>query len=307
MTDPTAPLRGAVDLAALAARSRRAESDLATIDEEDLQKLAERSLTVPVILTFVSGASPASEEVARTMADVVAGYGGAITAAACDVEAQPAIAQMLQVRGVPAAVALIGGRPAPLFQGNQPREQIEQVVAQVAAVAQQMGAGGAPRAGAPGAEATPAGGPGGAPAPEAEEPLPPLHQEAHDAIDRGDLAGAEAAFDKALVENPKDADARAGRAYVRLMARTREVDPQAVRSAAAADPADLDAQMGAADLDVLAGALEDAYGRLIDTIRVTFGDDRERLRARLIELFDVVDPADQRVLLARRSLASALY
>ncbi|WP_062386322.1 tetratricopeptide repeat protein [Demequina iriomotensis] len=293
MTDIPGAMRGAVDLAALAARSRRADSGLATIDEAAFQELAQQSLQRPVVIAFVSDASPQSEELARTLESAAAALG--VTAAACDVDAQPAIAQAFQIRAVPAAVALIGGRPAPLFQGAASREQIDEVLGQVVAAARQMGA-------AEGLADAPA-----SPEAAAEPPLPPLHQEAFDAIERGDLEAAEDAYDRALRENPKDADARAGRSQVRLMARSRTADLGEVRAAAAARPDDVDAQLAVADMDVLGGMLDDAFARLVDLVRVTAGDDRERVRARLLELFDVVDPADTRVLRARQALASALY
>lgn len=289
MTDPTGPLRGAVDLAALAARSRRAESGLATIDEAQFQDLAQRSLETPVVIAFIAAASPQSDEIAKALAEDAGRVG--VTFAACDVDAQPVIAQALQVRSVPAAVALIGGRPAPLFQGAATREQITDLIAQVVQAAQQMGAA------------------AGVSAPEtpAEPAVPPLHQEAYDAIERGDLEGAEAVYDRALRDNPKDGEARSGRAQVRLMARSRLADLAAVRAAAAERPDDVDAQLAVADLDVIGGQLDDAFGRLIDLVRASAGDERERVRARLLELFDVVDPADPRVLRARQALASALY
>ncbi|WP_296667837.1 tetratricopeptide repeat protein [Demequina sp.] len=289
MTDTTGPLRGAVDLAALAARSRRADAGLETIDEARFQELAQMSLQTPVVIAFVSSASQQSEELARTLEEVAGAAG--VVAAACDIDAQPAIAEAFQIRAVPAAVALIGGRPAPLFQGAATREQLVEVMGQVVEVARQAGAAGAAQA----------------PAAPAEDPIPPLHQEAYDAIERGDLESAEATYDRALRDNPKDADARAGRAQVRLMSRSRTADLAAVRAAAAADPSDVDAQLAVADLDVIGGQLEDAFARLIDLVRATEGDARESVRARLIELFDVVDPADTRVLRARQALASALY
>src|SRR4029079_11499674 len=109
-----------------------------------------------------------------------------------------------------------------------------------------------------------------------EPPLPPLHQEAYDAIERGDLAGAHAAYTKALKENPADADAELGLAQVGLMQRTEGADLQAARAAAAAAPTDGDAQILVADLDLLGGHVEDALMRLIDTVRVTADADRNR-------------------------------
>src|SRR5690349_3676499 len=85
------------------------------------------------------------------------------------------------------------------------------------------------------------------------EPNPPLHQAAYDAIERDDLPAATAAYEQALKENPRDALARAGLAQVGLLARTRDLDLQTARTAAAADPADVDAQLAVADLDILGG------------------------------------------------------
>jgi putative thioredoxin len=85
------------------------------------------------------------------------------------------------------------------------------------------------------------------------------------------------------------------------------MDPQQVRKAAADKPADVDAQIAAADLDLVGGHVEDAFGRLIDTVRRTAGDDRDTVRRRLLELFEVVGPEDPRVVGARRALARALF
>jgi len=143
------------------------------------------------------------------------------------------------------------------------------------------------------------------PAEPAEPPLPPLHQQAYDAIERDDLDGAIAAYTQALRENPRDADAKAGLAQVSLMARTRDADPAAIRAAAAAG--DAAAQLAVADLDVLAGAVEDAFARLLDVVRTNFGEERGAARERLVELFEVVGVDDARVTAARRALAAALY
>jgi putative thioredoxin len=296
MTDPNITPRGVVDLAALAAQSRRAEQGVpqgaVDVTEATLQELALRSREVPVLIAFVSAASPASNDLAARLAAIAAEEG--LPVGICDVDAQPAIAQALQVAAVPAVMALLGGRPAPLFQGSAPDEQLRDVVRQVVDAARQSGI-------QVGAEP-----PTDAPAEPQPEPLPPLHQEAYDAIEREDYDGAINAFDRALKENPKDADARAGRSQVRLMARMHNVDMAAVRAAAAADPANVDAQLAVADLDVMGGQVEDAFSRLIDLVRVSAGEERDRTRERLVELFDVVGD-DPRVTSARRALAAALY
>lgn len=141
----------------------------------------------------------------------------------------------------------------------------------------------------------------------AEAPLPPLHQEAYDALEKGDLDGAANAFTRALKENPGDDDAKAGLAQVGLLQRTRDVDLDQARAAAADQPSNLDAQFLVADLDVSGGHIDDAFARMLTLIRTTAGDDRERVRVRLLELFEVVGAADPRVTKARASLTRALF
>ena len=72
-------------------------------------------------------------------------------------------------------------------------------------------------------------------------------------------------------------------------------------------PGDVAAQIAAADLDLVGGHVEDAFGRLIETVKRTAGDDRDSARVRLLELFDVVGADDPRVTAARRALARALF
>ena len=140
-----------------------------------------------------------------------------------------------------------------------------------------------------------------------EPPLPPLHQQAYDAIESGDLDSAAAAYREALTQSPADTDAKLGLAQVGLMQRTAGVDLQGARAAAAADPTDVDAQIVVADLDLLGGHVEDAFVRLIDTVRLTADADRNKAREHLVELFEVVGTTDERVVKARKSLMSALF
>lgn len=306
--NPDVPLRGSIDLSQLikppAATDAGANGEGAgavtpvpiEVTEHNLQELAQASAQVPVIIVFLSGASPASKELVERMRTVAASYQGAFQLATCDLDTQPTVAGAFQVQAVPTAMALIAARPAPLFQGNADNEQIRGVLDQVLEIARQNGVTG--RVG---------GGPAQPPAEPEPEPLPPLHQEAYDAIEREDFAGAIDAYDRALRENPKDADARAGRAQVSLMARSASADLAAVRKAAADAPEDAAAQMAVADLDVMGGQVEDAFARLIDVVRVTAGDERETVRVRLVELFEVVGNDDPRVMDARRALATALF
>jgi putative thioredoxin len=63
-------------------------------------------------------------------------------------------------------------------------------------------------------------------------------------------------------------------------------------------------RVAAADVEVLQQNVAGAFGRLITLIKRTAGDERTKVRERLIELFD---PADPEVIAGRRKLANALY
>lgn len=292
------PFSGAVDLAALAA-AREAQSRPAgtpgtalRMTEANANEIIQRSASVPVFVLLCSARAPQCADLEARVGALLAEYGDGVVFSTVDVEAHPDLAQAFQVQAVPAMLALLGGRPIPLFQGSPEDDQLRDVVGQVFEVARQAGMK------APVAEGQEA------PAPEPE--LPPLHREAVEAIERDDFDAAIAAYDQALRENPRDADAKAGRAQVALLARTRDADLGAVRAAAADRPADVAAQLAVADLDVLGGAVEDAFARLLDVLASAPAEDRDAVRVRLLELFEVVGAADARVVAARKALASAL-
>jgi putative thioredoxin len=130
---------------------------------------------------------------------------------------------------------------------------------------------------------------------------------AHDALDRGDLGGAIQAYRNVLSDRPASVEAKLGLAQAELLQRVQGMDPQAVRTAGAEQPDDVDAQLAAADLDLVGGHVEDAFGRLVDLVGRTFGDDRDRVRQHLLGLFEVIGAEDQRVVKARGALARKLF
>ncbi|BFO15384.1 hypothetical protein SHKM778_17720 [Streptomyces sp. KM77-8] len=109
-----------------------------------------------------------------------------------------------------------------------------------------------------------------------------------------------------LADDPGNPEAALGLAQAELLQRVQGLDPK-VRKEAAEKPKDSAAQIAAADLDLVGGHVEDAFGRLIETVARTAGDDRDAVRVRLLELFDVVGADDPRVIAARRALARALF
>ena len=307
-----AALRGAVDLSSLkrpaqpggppgapAAPAGEASASGLVIEGSDatIRDVITSSTRHPVVLVLWSPRLPQSSDFVSTLAGVAQRYAGAFQLVTVNVDSNPAVLQAFQVQAVPVCFALVQGQPVPLFEGVQPEAQVSAIIDQVLQLAQQHGLTGRVE---------------GVAAPEeadvpAEPPLPPLHQKAFDAIEADDLDTAAAAYQEALAQNPADADAKVGLAQVGLMQRTRGVDLTAARAAAAAAPTDVDAQILVADLDLLGGHVEDAFLRLIDTVRVTSDADRNKAREHLVELFEVVGTADERVARARKSLMSALF
>ena len=266
------------------------------VTEGNFQQLVELSAQVPVVFALWASYSPESAGMLETLERVVAGYGGRLVLGAADIEAFPQLAQAFQVQAVPTAVAVVKGQPVPLFQGGADEQQVRSLFDELLKVAAANGVTGSL---------------GGAAAEGAEPaPLPPLHQAAFDAIEAGDYAAAADAYRQALREMPADHDAKAGLAQVELMERLQPLsaqDTDALRARAADEPDDLDAQLGVADLDVAGGHVEDGLNRVVAFIGRNFGPERETARVRLLELFDVVGPSDERVAKARQALARVLF
>ncbi|MDX2852163.1 MULTISPECIES: tetratricopeptide repeat protein [Streptomycetaceae] len=267
----------------------------ATFESDVLQ----RSTEVPVVVHFWTDRADASVQLQETLERLAATYAGRIVVARIDVYANQLLVQQFGVQGIPAVFAVLAGQAMPLFQGAAPEDQIREVLDQLVAVAEQ-------RFGITGVPAEE-----GAEVPVAEE-RPPTAQEialsaAHDALDQGDLGGAIQAYRNVLSDDPSNAEAKLGLAQAELLRRVEGADAQAARKAAADAPADVAAQIAVADLDLVGGHVEDAFGRLVDTVRRTVGEDRETVRLRLLELFEVIGADDPRVTAARAALARVLF
>jgi len=296
---------GAVDLSALAqpagassAQGSPAGAYVVDITEQNFQSDAlDPSMDHVVVLSLWSPRSPQSESFNTLLAQVVATYEGRLTLAQVDVDTNQAIAQALGAQGVPLVVGLVKGQPVPLFQGTADEPDVRQYFDQLLTVAEQNGLTG--RAPAPADEDESS---------VEEEPADdPRFAAADAAFASGDVDGAVAEYEKLLNQHPGDTEIAERLAGVQLMGRTRDADLTSARAAAADAPDDLDAQLLVADLDVSGGHVQDAFDRLIELVKRLDGDDRDRVRERLLELFTVVGAGDPRVAGARRALASALF
>ena len=314
MTDPTPPsgLRGAVDLSALVQRSQgspqqgtqprhAANGDALVFETDDASfgSALELSRTVPVVVVLWASWNEQSTQLVATLERLVRAREGRLVLAAADADRSPQLVQAFQAQGIPTVVAVVAGQPVPLFAGVQPEDVIEQVFDQLLELATQNGVSGRVDPSAPEGDGA---------APEAAEPpLPPLHQEAYDAIERGDYAAAASAYKTAMAQDPRDALAVAGLAQANLLGRLQGKSLDQIRNAAASAPDDLDAQLDVADLDLSGGHVEDAFDRLLTLFPKLDADGKKLVRERLVELFEVVGTDDPRVAVARRRLTTLLY
>jgi putative thioredoxin len=270
------------------------------VTQDNFQSTVEASLTAPVLLAFYSPTRLAeSAQMAADLAQVAEEFEGRFLAGLVDIDAEPAIAQAVQLQSVPFVFAVIDGRPQPLIQDLLTLDNLRAAVNQVM---QQLTAQGITGRHQPRQTVvTTEDGEDGEPV------LDPRYAPAQDALEREDYDGAVAEYEKLISANPADTEAAAGLAMARLLQRTKDADPTAARAAADADPDDVAAQTLVADLDLLGGQVEDAFDRLVDVVRRTAGDDRNQAREHLIGLFGAVGNDDPRVLKGRQNLASALF
>ncbi|MGW3992692.1 tetratricopeptide repeat protein [Amycolatopsis sp. NPDC004772] len=310
----SAALSGAVDLSALKARAEAAQrqpapsagpagggdgpprpaSGAAVIDvtEATFQaEVVERSLHQLVVVDLWAEWCGPCKQLSPVLERMAAESGGAWVVAKVDVDANPRIAQLFGAQSIPTIVAIAGGQPVDAFSGALPEPEIRKWInALLDALRDKL----------PGIrDAEAAGGP-------VEEPEDPRFTEAEEAFERGDFAAAQAAYERILDVEPANELAKNALAQVKFTARAESADPDA-RAKADADPSDLAAQLDAADLEIAANEVEAGFKRLIDTVRRTAGEDRNKVREHLVALFDLFDPADDRVMKARRDLASALF
>ncbi|WP_203566362.1 tetratricopeptide repeat protein [Aestuariimicrobium ganziense] len=257
------------------------------VTEASFDQTMQLSLRHPVVLELWSPRAQGAEQLSADLVQLTNAAAGQWLLARVNVDTDPRIAQALQVQAVPTVVAVIGGQLAPLFQGTQPREQIKAALDQVVQVSAASGIVG---------RAEPvAGGPTG----EQEPVADPRFAKADEALERGDLAAALAEYDALLAQTPRDAQVQAGRAQVALMMRAQG------EATDGDDP--VGAELAAADQLLVQGDLDGAFERLLTVVRENDGDERERARVRLLELFAVVGNSDPAVLRARRALSTALF
>jgi putative thioredoxin len=312
-------LYGAVDLGARQAATQRRQQAARTaptgasgngeasafvfdVTEETFNTdVAARSRTTPVIVDLWADWCGPCKQLSPVLEKLANEAAGDWVLAKIDVDANPRLAQAFQAQSIPMVVAIVGGQMVDAFLGAMPEAQVRQWLTQVLAVADQLGV-------------TSAGGDGGAAGQDAgtapsdmASDLPPAYEEAQAAMERGDLDAAAGVLDKALAESPADPVLKSWLAQVNLIRRVGTYDEAAARRDAAARPGDVDAQVKVADIEMAAGRTEEAFQRLLGAIKRTAGDERNKARLALLDLFEIFPPDDPQVKKARSQLTALLF
>ena len=287
-------LAGAVDLSGLKQRAQQPASpgpapSGGAVDVTEANFEAEvilRSDEVPVVVLLWSPRSELCAEVLETLGDLAAQDAGTWSLAAVNVDVEPRVAQIFGIDAVPTVVALAAGQPLSSFQGAQPPDELRRWVdSLLSATAGKLK--------------------GGGDAAEAKV-LDPALVSAREHLEAGDFDAARESYQAIVNADPGNTEAKGAIRQIDFLVRATAQRPDAIEAADAAQ-GDIDAAFAAADTQLLNQDASAAFERLIALVRRTSGDERTRVRTRLIELFELFDPADPEVIAGRRNLANALY
>lgn len=260
------------------------------VDEASFNDVVAISDRVPVVIDLQAEWSEQGKQLSPIVERIVESFGGRLVLARVDVDANPRLQQAFGVESIPNVIAIVKGQPVPLFQSALPEVQVKAYFDELLKLAGENGVTG--HAVVAGAE---------------QEPAGPAHPEAEEALNRGDFDTAESLFKSALAASPADEEAKFGLARAGLGRRLIDADPQQLIATADANPKDPEAAKAAADAEIVGGNPSSAFNRLISLIRVSAGDEKEALRLRVLELFEVLGADDSAVTKARTALMRALF
>ena len=239
-----------------------------------------------VVLLAWSTRSSQSKEILETLGKLEAADKSAWLLGTVDVDSQPQVAQALQIKSVPVAIAIVAEQLLPLFESVPPADQVRLVINKLLELASQKGVGSAPD------------GP-------TEIPMEAEEEAAYAAMEKGDYKAAKLSYEAWLKRKPNEQVAIVGLAQVNLMIRIDGLDPVLTLQNAKDD--DLTSQLMCADIQIASGDLSGAFDRLLKVIKLKKDGEADKAKAHLISLFNLVDPTDPRLVKARSELASVLF
>ena len=274
-------LYGGQDLSGLG-KGDKTYPPFAIADESKLREYIELSNQVPILVVFGSGQDAA--QIQQKLKVFIEEAAGRLLGLEIDIQSQPQLAQAFGVGQTPTVMALLGGQPAPLFQGDQPEQQISGVINQLLQAAVQNGISGSVNLG--------------------EEQKPDLAGLIANLISQGQIELAEQELDKALKQEPNDEQLISMKRQIELMKRMGDIDLNEALQIESDDPDQLRKK---SDALLVHGDAQKALDNLLDKFMLATDEDKDKLRAHLLELFELIGNSDPFVLKARARLASMLF
>ena len=256
------------------------------VDSNSIRDYLAISDSLPVLVLLVQENDPSSQSLLSTVKLLTEKTAGKILTLVVDAVKSPELAQAFDLKQIPTLLGMLKGQPAPLFTGDQPAEQVQQIIDRVLEVGKENGLTGTVKVAEP------------------EPELSITHQQAFAAIDENNYPLAKSLYEKALVENPNDQLAEAGLAQIKLLIRLEGKDLPLLVSSLGQDT---DTALDRVDALVATGAASAGFEQLLVLFENTAKDQREPIRLRFVELFLVVGNEDPAVIKARKNLSLLLF
>jgi len=283
-------MSGGIDLSKLKTAASGSESPAvkvaslaAQVTEKSLPAIVEISKTVAVLLEFYDGSADPSLEAA------VRNRNGKAFLGRVDATAEPRVAAAFGAKVAPSMFAVISGKPIPVFEGKLETAQIEAVLDQLIAAAAAQGVAGRIVEGE---------------APDSVPSLPKPLQEALDLVDSGEVDKAHELLARLKLENPKDIATSALLAQVTLMKRTMDLPHEQILES---QPNNFDEAITLADVLAAIGDFQSAFDLLLALFPQVEPDQKETVKTRLLEYFEIAGGTNEQVKSARAKLATLLY
>ena len=256
------------------------------VDSNSIRDYLAISDSLPVLVLLVQENDPSSQSLLSTVKLLTEKTAGKILTLVVDAVKSPELAQAFDLKQIPTLLGMLKGQPAPLFAGDQPAEQVQQIIDRVLEVGKENGLTGTLKVAEP------------------EPELSITHQQAFAAIEENNYPLARSLYEKALVENPNDQLAEAGLAQIKLLIRLEGKDLPSLASSLGQD---MDTVLDRVDALIATGAASEGFEQLLVLFENTAKDQREPIRLRFVELFLVVGNEDPAVIKARKNLSLLLF
>ena len=265
---------------------------ISEMTEVNLRHYLELSSKLVVLVDFFSTADEASTSLSQKLESIVSSFGGKAILCRVDTEKQQRVAEAFGVTQPATLLAMMAGQPVPLFVGDQELDQIQAVVEKLLLVAVNNSITGTAVVDA-----------SAEPVPNTPQ-LPPKHKAAVELLNSGAYAEAKAQYQQILNETPSDPIAAAGVAQTELLLRLEGVDVDKVLNT---PPQNFDELLVAADALLAIGDYADSFEALLVNFAEASPENKNVMRERLLQYFEIVGKTTAEVVAARNRLTSMLF